>query len=64
MRIVGVADTGFAHARVTREVSVRSPERRFMTAEALAQAKLFADEAIGGTADPLHVSLPQPPLRT
>jgi predicted dehydrogenase len=63
MRIVGVADTDPAHVRMARELFGLPPERCFSDAETLAQAEPFADAAINGTMDPLHVSTTLPLLR-
>jgi hypothetical protein len=63
MRVVGVADTDPAHVRAARELFDIPPERCFDSAEALAQAEPFADAAINGTMDPVHVATTVPLLR-
>ncbi len=63
MRIVGVADPDPAHLQMARELFHVPPERCYASAEALAQAEPFADAAINGTMDPLHVLTTLPLLR-
>ncbi|HNW85519.1 MAG TPA: Gfo/Idh/MocA family oxidoreductase [Candidatus Limiplasma sp.] len=63
LQIVGVADVNPEAVRLARETYGIPKANCFPSAEALAAAPKFADAAINGTMDPLHVATTVPLLR-